>query len=111
MAAVISLVVVAWKPLDAMHRTPDVSRLLATSPRWLSQSCADRSGRLGGSARPLPDRGTGAPAAHRRPAFRHPCRRRAPKRTVLRELTMRLVSKPAKGGHHGGVMRVPDRPR
>src|SRR5690242_9580389 len=73
-AAVISLVVVAWKPFDAKHRTPDVSRLRATSPRWLSQSCADLSGRLGGSARSLPDRGTGTPAAHRCPAFRCPTR-------------------------------------
>src|SRR6185437_15429773 len=69
---VISLVVVAWYPLDAKQRTPDVSRLLATSPRWLSQSWADRSGRLGGSARSLPGRDTGTPAAHRRPAFRRP---------------------------------------
>src|SRR5690242_7117340 len=68
-AAVISLVVVAWYPLDAKQRTPDVSRLLATSPRWLSQSWADRSGRLGGSARSLPGRDTGTPAAHRRPVL------------------------------------------
>src|SRR5690242_15311040 len=71
-AAVISLVVVAWKPFDAKHRTPDVSRLRATSPRWLSQSCADLSGRLGDRTRSSPNRGTRTPALHRHPAFAVP---------------------------------------
>src|SRR5579875_528759 len=109
-----SRVVVAWKPLDANHRTPDVIRLRATSPRSCPQSSADLSGKPGGTARPLPGPAPvrfpliavllslvaagAALAATRGPV---PLPSRWPERTLLSRLTMRLVT--CSGCH-------PDRP-